>query len=135
MATPVKYPRNAHVDEIIRIPIGTALNDVTYIPIQAFKKMITVNVKKGGELVLIEFANQTRKRDVAAGDVVARPITDLEDSEIVWSDAEASAGAGTTDDFFGGDSAGITGVKITVKTSPGPTTANIDISILGYDRV
>jgi len=129
MATPVKYSRSAQVDEVLRIPIGTVLNAQFFIPIQAFKKMVTVNVKKGGEDVKVEFANQTVKRDVAAGDLVARPITDLEDAEIVWGQADTG-----TDDFFGGDSAGITGVRITVLTSPGPTTANIDVSILGYDR-
>ena len=130
MATSVKYPRNADVDEIRRIAIGAVLNSQIFIPIPNFKKMITINVDKNGEDVRIETANQTRKRTIAAGDTVALPITDLEDSEIVWGELDTG-----TDDFVGGDSAGITGIRITVLTAPGPTTSVIDISILGYDRV
>lgn len=133
MATPVSYPRKAHVDEVIIIPIGTVLDSKFYIPIPNFNRMVTVNVAAGGESYEVHFSNQTRKNEVAAGDQVRRPITDLEDADIIWGEAHPLSGT-ATDDFFGGDSSGITGVRITVKTDPGPTTAEIKVSVLAYNR-
>lgn len=115
MATDPINPGNAV--RIARNIIAEDVGATTVIFALDPNKFTSIHVVKGVDTAVVSVTNDMRN----VGNLVE--VTDLEGSGILWN--ERSTGA---DDYFAGDSAGITGVRI-VST---PTENDIEYSIIQY---
>lgn len=117
MATDPIIPGNTV--NIVRTKIANGAGATTNYYALDPNKLTSINLVKNSETVTLSVTNDLKGEDSNLW------ITDLEGAGILWN-----ARTSDTTDYLAGDSAGLTGVKITAT----PAAADVEYSIIQFDR-